>query len=102
MEACGQSPYVNNGDSKQVGYRVIYYVRRAHGVIWMLTMYPKNVELPGRRRSGAKAEWLNTLLKMLQSVSRADPPAHRRAGLAHPVVGPGAGGGDLGASVLNL
>ena len=25
------------------GYRVIYYVRRAHGVIWMLTMYPKNV-----------------------------------------------------------
>jgi hypothetical protein len=22
---------------------VIYYVRRAHGVIWMLTMYPKNV-----------------------------------------------------------
>jgi hypothetical protein len=22
---------------------VIYYVRRVHGVIWMLTMYPKNV-----------------------------------------------------------
>jgi hypothetical protein len=22
---------------------VIYYVRRANGVIWMLTMYPKNV-----------------------------------------------------------
>ena len=22
---------------------MIYYVRRAHGVIWMLTMYPKNV-----------------------------------------------------------
>jgi hypothetical protein len=22
---------------------VIYYVRRGNGVIWMLTMYPKNV-----------------------------------------------------------
>lgn len=22
---------------------MIYYVRSAHGVIWMLTMYPKNV-----------------------------------------------------------
>jgi len=22
---------------------VIYYVRKANGVIWMLTMYPKNV-----------------------------------------------------------
>ncbi|MGH8132829.1 MAG: transcriptional regulator [Steroidobacteraceae bacterium] len=28
---------------KRGGYRIIYYVRRAHGVIWMLTMYPKNV-----------------------------------------------------------
>ena len=28
---------------KRGGYRVIYYVRRANGVIWMLTMYPKNV-----------------------------------------------------------
>jgi hypothetical protein len=26
-----------------VGYRIIYYVRRTHGAIWMLTMYPKNV-----------------------------------------------------------
>ena len=24
------------------GYRVIYFVRRTQGVIWMLTMYPKN------------------------------------------------------------
>src|SRR5260221_3559584 len=31
------------GRSKRGGYRVIYYVRHAHGVIWMLTMYPKNV-----------------------------------------------------------
>lgn len=31
------------GRGKRGGYRVIYYVRRAHGVMWMLTMYPKNV-----------------------------------------------------------
>ena len=31
------------GRGKRGGYRVIYYVRRPHGVIWMLTMYPKNV-----------------------------------------------------------
>jgi mRNA-degrading endonuclease RelE of RelBE toxin-antitoxin system len=31
------------GRGKRGGYRVIYYVRRARGVIWMLTMYPKNV-----------------------------------------------------------
>jgi mRNA-degrading endonuclease RelE of RelBE toxin-antitoxin system len=31
------------GRGKRGGYRVIYYVRRAHGVIWMLTMYSKNV-----------------------------------------------------------
>jgi len=31
------------GRGKRGGYRVIYYVRRAHGVIWLLTMYPKNV-----------------------------------------------------------
>jgi mRNA-degrading endonuclease RelE of RelBE toxin-antitoxin system len=31
------------GRGKRGGYRVIYCVRRAHGVIWMLTMYPKNV-----------------------------------------------------------
>lgn len=31
------------GRGKRGGYRVIYYVRQAHGLIWMLTMYPKNV-----------------------------------------------------------
>lgn len=37
------------GRGKRGGYRVIYYVRRANGVIWMLTMYPKNVadSIPG-------------------------------------------------------
>ena len=28
---------------KRGGYRVIYYVKKANGVIWLLTMYPKNV-----------------------------------------------------------
>ena len=31
------------GRGKRGGYRVIYYVKRANGVIWMLTMHPKNV-----------------------------------------------------------
>jgi len=31
------------GRGKRGGYRVIYYVRKTHGVIWMLTIYPKNV-----------------------------------------------------------
>jgi mRNA-degrading endonuclease RelE of RelBE toxin-antitoxin system len=31
------------GRGKRGGYRIIYYVRRTHGVLWMLTMYPKNV-----------------------------------------------------------
>jgi hypothetical protein len=31
------------GRGKRGGYRVIYYVRHVNGVIWMLTMYPKNV-----------------------------------------------------------
>jgi mRNA-degrading endonuclease RelE of RelBE toxin-antitoxin system len=37
------------GRGKRSGYRVIYYFRRANGVIWMLTMYPKNVadSIPG-------------------------------------------------------
>ena len=37
------------GRGKRGGYRVIYFVRRANGVIWMLTMYPKNVadSIPG-------------------------------------------------------
>ncbi|MGH7170219.1 MAG: type II toxin-antitoxin system RelE/ParE family toxin [Gemmataceae bacterium] len=31
------------GRGKRSGYRVIYYVKRARNVIWMLTIYPKNV-----------------------------------------------------------
>jgi len=31
------------GRGKRGGYRIIYYVKRADGVIWMLTMYPKSV-----------------------------------------------------------
>ena len=31
------------GRGKRGGYRVIHYVKRANGVIWLLTMYPKNV-----------------------------------------------------------
>ena len=31
------------GRGKRGGYRVIYYVKKANGVIWLLTMYPKNV-----------------------------------------------------------
>jgi mRNA-degrading endonuclease RelE of RelBE toxin-antitoxin system len=31
------------GRGKRGGYRVIYYARPKQGVIWMLTMYPKNV-----------------------------------------------------------
>lgn len=30
------------GRGKRGGVRVIYYVRRAHGAIWMLTLYAKN------------------------------------------------------------
>lgn len=32
------------GRGKRGGYRIIYYVRQKHGVIWMLTMYAKNVK----------------------------------------------------------
>jgi hypothetical protein len=31
------------GRGKRGGYRIIYFVRREPGVIWLLTMYPKNV-----------------------------------------------------------
>jgi len=31
------------GRGKRSGYRVAYYTRIAQGVIWMLTIYPKNV-----------------------------------------------------------
>jgi mRNA-degrading endonuclease RelE of RelBE toxin-antitoxin system len=32
------------GRGKRGGYRVIYFARIEQGVIWMLTMYPKNVQ----------------------------------------------------------
>ena len=37
------------GRGKRGGYRVIYFVRRPESVIWMLTIYPKNVtdSIPG-------------------------------------------------------
>lgn len=31
------------GRGKRGGYRIIYFLRHAEDVIWMLTMYPKNV-----------------------------------------------------------
>jgi hypothetical protein len=31
------------GRGKRGGYRVIYFARIKQGVIWMLTIYPKNV-----------------------------------------------------------
>jgi hypothetical protein len=31
------------GQGKRGGYRVIYYAKIQQGVIWMLTLYPKNV-----------------------------------------------------------
>jgi mRNA-degrading endonuclease RelE of RelBE toxin-antitoxin system len=36
---CWKAP----GRGKRGGYRVIYYVKPSRNVIWMLTMYPKNV-----------------------------------------------------------
>ncbi len=37
------------GRGKRGGYRIVYFVRRPMGVIWMLTIYPKNVvdSIPG-------------------------------------------------------
>ena len=37
------------GRGKRGGYRVIYFVRQSNAIIWMLTMYPKNVtdSIPG-------------------------------------------------------
>jgi mRNA-degrading endonuclease RelE of RelBE toxin-antitoxin system len=32
-----------SGRGKRGGFRIIYYLRLRSGVIWMLTMYPKNV-----------------------------------------------------------
>lgn len=37
------------GRGKRGGFRVIYFVRRPRGIIWMLTIYPKGVtdSIPG-------------------------------------------------------
>ena len=37
------------GRGKRGGYRVIYFVRRPKGIIWMLTIYPKSAadSVPG-------------------------------------------------------
>jgi len=37
------------GRGKRGGYRAIYFARRIRGIIWMLTIYPKNVtdSIPG-------------------------------------------------------
>lgn len=32
------------GGGKRGGFRVIYFLKNERGVIWMLTMYPKNVK----------------------------------------------------------
>ncbi len=31
------------GRGKRGGYRIIYYAKLAQGIMWMLTIYPKNV-----------------------------------------------------------
>lgn len=31
------------GRGKRGGYRIIYLLRQPKGIVWMLTMYPKNV-----------------------------------------------------------
>jgi mRNA-degrading endonuclease RelE of RelBE toxin-antitoxin system len=37
------------GRGKRGGYRIVYLVRRPKGVIWILTIYPKNIvdTIPG-------------------------------------------------------
>lgn len=35
--------WLRSGMGKRGGLRVIYYLRSQRGVIWMLTLYPKNV-----------------------------------------------------------
>jgi len=41
--------WATKGRGKRGGYRVIYFVRRPKGIIWMLTIYPKSVtdSIPG-------------------------------------------------------
>jgi hypothetical protein len=38
-----QAALAGDRERESGGYRVIYFVRPAQGVIWMLTIYPKNV-----------------------------------------------------------
>ena len=46
------------GRGKRGGYRVIYFLRRSNDIIWMLTMYPKNVtdSRPGNVLKQIRAE----------------------------------------------
>ena len=46
------------GRGKRAGYRVIYFARRAKGVVWMLTIYPKSEvdSIPGRILSQIREE----------------------------------------------
>ena len=39
-----------DGRGKRGGYRVIYFLRNQQGLVWMLTIYPKNVadSIPGQ------------------------------------------------------
>jgi hypothetical protein len=32
------------GKGKRGGYRILYYLKIEQGIIWMLTLYPKNVK----------------------------------------------------------
>jgi len=43
---------------KRGGYRVVYFVRRPKGAIWMLTIYPKSVtdSIPGHVLRQIRAE----------------------------------------------
>ncbi|MGQ0592508.1 MAG: transcriptional regulator [Gammaproteobacteria bacterium] len=47
-----------SGRGKRGGLRVIYYVRSRQGLIWMLTLYPKNVaeNIPAHVLSQIKQE----------------------------------------------
>lgn len=47
-----------SGRGKRAGLRVIYYARVRQGIIWMLTLYPKNVtdNIPGNVLKRIKEE----------------------------------------------
>ncbi len=59
------------GRGKRGGYRVLYFVRHASGVIWMLTIYPKNVadDIPA-----------HVLRLIAKEVEDAEGEARRRSG----------------------